>query len=151
MVGWGDDDVDFLAAALDVIGRVGDARCGVSSCRLAQHLVGLEHGQVLQNELFVGLVGHHEEILVGDDGAETLVGATDEAFARAQYVEELLGIVVLAEGPETASDAAGHDDAVVVHRFFVCFEDTKIVLFGVTAIFGDYFTQRKRISMGWTA
>ena len=86
MVGRGDDDVGIRAATLDVVGGVCDTRGGVASSRLAQHLVGAQHGQVFQHEVFVGLVGDHEEVLVGDDGAETLVGAADEALARAEDV-----------------------------------------------------------------
>ena len=44
------------------------------------------------------------------------IGATDETFSRTQYIEELLGIIVLAEGPKAASDAARHDDAEIFHR-----------------------------------
>ena len=122
MVGGRDDDIGLFAAALDVVGRVSDARRGVAPCRLAEHLVGLEHGQMFQNKLLVGLVGHHEEVFIGDDRAETLVGASDETLPSTQNIKELLGIVVLAEGPESASDAACHNDAVVVHWVLIVFE-----------------------------
>ena len=77
--------------------------------------------------MLISLVGHHEEVLVRDDGAETLVSAANKTLARTQYIEELFGIVVFAERPKTASDAASHDDAVVVHN--VSIKGTKIVLF----------------------
>ena len=114
VVGGGDDDVGLLAAALDVIGRVGNARCRVATCRLTKHLVIFQHRQMLQYEMLVCLVGHHEEILIGDNGAETFVGAADKALSCAEYIEELFRIVVFAKRPEAAPDAAGHDDAIVV-------------------------------------
>ena len=83
MVGRCDHDVGFLAARLDVVGSIGDARCCIASGWLTKHLIRLEHRKVIQNELFIGFVGHHEEIFVGDDGTETFVGASDEAFTRA--------------------------------------------------------------------
>ena len=115
MVGRSDDDIGVSATTLDVISGVGDARRSISSCRLTKHLVGTQHRQVFQDEMLVGLIGHHEEVLVGDDGTETLVSTADKAFSCAKDIEELLGIVVFAERPKAATDATGHDDAVVVH------------------------------------
>ena len=65
--------------------------------------------------MFVGFVGHHKEVLVRDDWAETLVCAADETLSRAEDVQKLLWIVIFTKRPETASNAASHDDAVVVH------------------------------------
>ena len=115
MVGRCDDDIGIGATALDVVGRVGDAGCCVAPCWLAKHLVGMEHGQMFQDELFVGFVGHHEEILIGNNGTETLVCATNETLSRAKDIEKLFGVVVFAERPKTATNAARHNDAVVVH------------------------------------
>ena len=115
MVGRRHHDVGLFATAFDVVGRVSDARGRVATRRLAKHLVGLEHRQVLQNQMLVGLVGHHEEVFVGDDGAEPLVGAADEALPGAKNIKELLGIVVFAEWPKTTTDAASHYDTVVIH------------------------------------
>ena len=80
VIGRGDDDIGVCATALDMIGGIGDARSRIAACRLAKHLVGTEHGQMLQDQVFVGFVGHYEEVLVGDDGAETFVGAADKAL-----------------------------------------------------------------------
>ena len=77
---------------------------------------------MLQNELLVSLVGDHKEVLIGDDWAESLVSAADKALSCAKDIEELLRIVVLAEGPKTATDAAGHDNTVVVHGCLIVFE-----------------------------
>ena len=118
MVGRSNHDIGIFALALDVIGGVGDAWGGVSPCRLAQHLVWLEHRQMFQNQMFVGFVGHHEEILVGNDGAKPFVGASDETLACAKDIEKLFGVVILAERPKAATDAAGHDDAIIVHKWY---------------------------------
>ena len=67
---------------LDILG-IGDAGCCVAPCRLAEHLVGTEHGQMFQHEMFVCLVGHYEEVLVRNDGAKALVGAANKALACA--------------------------------------------------------------------
>ena len=119
MVGRGDNNVGVCAAALNVVSGVRDARGRVAACWFAKYLVRAQHGQVFEHQMLVGLVGHHEEVLVRDDGTETFVGGTDKALARTQYIEELLGIVVFAEGPETASYAASHDDTIVVHNVFI--------------------------------
>ena len=87
MVGRCDDDIGIGATALDVVGRVGDAGCCVAPCWLAKHLVGMEHGQMFQDELFVGFVGHHVEIFIRDNGTKTLVCATNETLSRAENVE----------------------------------------------------------------
>ena len=81
-------------------------------------MVWTQHGKVFQYELFICFVSHHEEILVRDDRAKTFVGATDKALTRAKYIEELFRIIIFAERPEAATDAASHDDAVVVHNIY---------------------------------
>ena len=83
MVGGCHHDIGIRATALDVISGVCDARGRITACRLAKHLVVFQHGQVFKHQMLVGFVGHHEKVLVGDDGAEALIGATDEALSRA--------------------------------------------------------------------
>jgi hypothetical protein len=70
---------------------------------------------MFQNHLLVGFVGHHEEVLIGDDRTKSFVGATDETLSCAKDIKELFGMVVFAERPKTATNAACHNDAIVVH------------------------------------
>ena len=81
MVGRGDHNVGLLAAALDMISGVGDAGCCIASSWLAEHLIGLQHGQMLKYQMLICLVGHHEEILIGDDWTKPFIGTTDKALS----------------------------------------------------------------------
>ena len=76
----------IAALALDAIAGISNARRGVAAGRFTEHLVGFEHGQVFKHEMLVGLIGHHQKVFIGDDGAEAFVCATDEALARAENI-----------------------------------------------------------------
>ena len=96
MVRGGHHDVGVLTLALDAVAGVGDAGRGVTASRLTQHLVRLQHGELFENQGFVGGVGHHQEIAIGNEGMEALVGALDEALPRAEDVDELLRVIIFA-------------------------------------------------------
>lgn len=71
--------------------------------------------------MLVGGIGDDNEILGRDDWQETLESGADETLARAQDVEKLLGLVVFAQRPEAAPDAARHNDTVLVaHKNCKC-------------------------------
>jgi hypothetical protein len=57
----------------------------------------------------------------GDEGGEPLERPLDKGLAGVQNVEELLGKILAAHGPETAADAAGHDHHVMmfVHTIII--------------------------------
>ena len=83
MVGWSDNNIGILAAALNMICSIGNAWRSVSPCWFTKHLVWAQHGQMFQNELLISFVGNYEKILVRNDGTETLVGSAYETFSCA--------------------------------------------------------------------
>ena len=95
-------------------GRIGDAGGRIAPDGFAQHLLGLQFGELLEHQLPVGGIRHHEEVLRRDERCKTLERMADEALSGAQNVEELLGKAASAGWPEAAADAAGHDDAVAI-------------------------------------
>ena len=119
----GDDHLRIGIGLHERVGRIGDARGGIASHGFAQHLPFFEFGDMLQHQPLVFVVGHHEEILRGDDFCKAFVGVADEGFSRSEDVEELLGLRLSALGPEPGADAARHDDTI----FIACHE----LLYGV--------------------
>lgn len=95
-------------------GRIGDAGGRIAPDGLAQHLLGLQFGELLEHQLPVGGIRHHEEVLRRDERCKTLERMADEALPRAQNIEELLGKMASAGRPEAAADSAGHDDTVAI-------------------------------------
>ena len=96
-------------------GRIGDARGRIASNGFAQHLLGPELGELLENQLPVGGIRHDQKVLRRDDRRKTLERMADEALPRAEDIEKLLGEVTSAGRPEAAADSAGHDDAVAIY------------------------------------
>lgn len=96
-------------------GRIGDAGGRIAPDGLAQHLLGLQFGELLEHQLPVGGIRHHEEVLRRDERCKTLERMADEALPRAQNIEELLGKMASAGRPEAAADSSGHDDAVAIY------------------------------------
>lgn len=96
-------------------GRIGDAGGRIASNGFAQHLLGPELGELLENQLPVGGIRHDQKVLRRDDRRKTLERMADEALPRAQDIEKLLGEVTSAGRPEAAADSAGHDDAVAIY------------------------------------
>lgn len=96
-------------------GRIGDAGGRIASNGFAQHLLGPELGELLENQLPVGGIRHDQKVLRWDDRRKTLERMADEALPRAQDIEKLLGEVTSAGRPEAAADSAGHDDAVAIY------------------------------------
>lgn len=96
-------------------GRIGDAGGRIASDGFAQHLLGPELGELLENQLPVGGIRHDQEVLRRDDRRKTFERMADEALPRAQNIEKLLGKVVSAGRPEAAADSSGHDDAVAIY------------------------------------
>lgn len=96
-------------------GRIGDTRGRIASDGFAQHLLGPELGELLENQLPVGGIRHDQEVLRRDDRRKTLERMADEALPRTQNIEKLLGEVAPAGRPEAAADSSGHDDAVAIY------------------------------------
>ena len=126
------DDHFGLGIALGQrIGGIGDAGRRIASDRFAQHLLLADFGQMLQYEVLVTHVGHHEEVLGRHHRSETLESVPNERFARPQNIEELLGHRLPALGPEPRSDASGHDYTIFVirHKSYLGVGITKIKIF----------------------
>ena len=102
---------------MNVIGRPGDAGRRVASAGLQQDLLGAHVGKLLTDDGSILLVGEHVDILWLHDTLDAVHRHLQQAAAGAQKIEKLLGLVLTAVRPETASHAATHDDAItmVVH------------------------------------
>ena len=96
------------------VGRIGHAGGRVAAHGFAEHLFFADFRDVFENQAFVFIVGHHEEILRRNHFCEAFVGVADEGFARPENVEELLGHRLPALGPEARPDAARHDDTIFI-------------------------------------
>ena len=110
----GDDHFGPGVALHERVGRIGDAGGRVAADRLAEHLLRGDLGDVLQHQVLVFDVGHHEKVLGRDHLGKSFVGVADEGFSRSEDVEELLRTRLPALGPEASSDASRHDDAIFV-------------------------------------
>ena len=120
IAGGGDDHGLGVALGDDVVG-VGDAGRGIAPPRLEQHLLRLQLGQLLADKRRVLCIGHHIDVLRRAYGGEAVEGLLDEGAAVAEEIQELLGVVRAAHGPETASDATGHNDAIGMRVLHVQF------------------------------
>lgn len=114
LVGGDDDDVGLWAACLDAVGGVGDAGRGVAPGGLGQDLVVGEEGELLLDEPDVAPIGDDVDVFSGDDFLKAVDGHLQERSPCAEEIEKLFRPVFTAEGPEAATDAAAHDDAIII-------------------------------------
>jgi len=90
--------------------------------------------------LYVRFIGDNENIFLPANAGESVIRLLQQRLAGAEDVNELLGIIVSAHGPEAATDASGHDDTVVVthHGISVdCFFQRKNVPIEVGLVVRD--------------
>lgn len=71
----------------------------------------------------VFLAGDDDDVLAGAELSETVESGLKHRPPGTQHVEELLGVVALADGPESAAEAASHDYAVVVGVHWYLYAD----------------------------
>lgn len=85
----GDDHFGPGVALHERVGRIGDAGGRVAADRLAEHLLRGDLGDVLQHQVLVFDVGHHEKVLGRDHLGKSFVGVADEGLTCSEDVEEL--------------------------------------------------------------
>lgn len=99
----GDDHFGIGIAFQQRVGRIGHAGGRVAAHGFAEHLFFADFRDVFENQAFVFIVGHHEEILRRNHFCEAFVGVADEGFARPENVEELFGHRLPAHWARSAS------------------------------------------------
>ena len=82
-------------------GGIRNTRRSVATDRLSEHLFGAEFGKFAQHLLGVDIIGHHQEVLVGNNSAESLKGVAQEGTTRAEDIQKLFGTLTTAEWPES--------------------------------------------------
>jgi hypothetical protein len=73
---------------------------------------------MLEYQLLVAGVGHHQEVLVGYDVCKSLVGHTKERFTCVAYIEELLWLALSALRPKACAYTTGHYHTI--ERLVIC-------------------------------
>lgn len=70
--------------------------------------------KLLLHELEIKIVGYNQDIFRRAYPLQAIEGILDQGMPRAQNIVKLLGEFGAAHRPKAASDAAGHNNAVVV-------------------------------------
>ena len=114
MVGGSDDDVCLGVHVVDDRGGVGDTRGSVAPGGFAEHLIGCQILDLLAYSVGIEFSRYYYYILAWADVLKPMEGGLQHRLAIAQYVNELLRVVRLANRPKATSEAAGHNDAIGV-------------------------------------
>jgi hypothetical protein len=69
---------------------------------------------MLHNQLLVATIRHYDEVLFWNNIIKSFVCMSDERFARAEYVQELLWTTLSAHWPEACAYATSHNHAVTI-------------------------------------
>ena len=121
-IGGGHHDVSIGVLFLDFPASISDAGGGVACLWLCQYVIYWHVRYLLLDNANVFLVGDHPHVLYWADGLQTVDGELDEGTAHAHDIDELFGVAGGGHGPETAADAACHDDylcIVVIMHYIV--------------------------------
>ena len=86
----------------------------VAARRFQQYVAGVYVGQLLAHRLPIGPVCDQYYVFNITDGQYAVHCHLQQAAARAEQVQELLGQVRAAHGPEARPDAATHYHAIAV-------------------------------------
>jgi hypothetical protein len=78
----------------------------------------VEVGQLLAHQGCVVAVGADEDVFAGQDMEEAVVGLLQLCASGAEEVDELLGFLLTAAGPQPASLSTRKDDAIVILFLF---------------------------------
>ena len=94
--------------------RVRDTRRRIPARRLAQYLLLAQIRNLLQNQVLVCHVCHDKHVLDRNDRTKTIHGHLQQTATRTEEVQKLLRLICSAVRPESTSDAARHNHAIVV-------------------------------------
>ena len=75
--------------------------------------------ELLANNVHVGGVSHHPEVLHRAEPFEAIHSELDERASATQYIDKLFGEFGSTQRPETASDATGHYHYMIIHNQIV--------------------------------
>ena len=114
VVGGSDHSHGIGVALQHFVGGEGDAGGGVAVVGLQQEVLLRKLGELGPDQVAVAVQAYHQDVLLGDDGFHPVVGAPQEGAALDAEVEELLGQSGAADGPESGSDPAGENYAIIV-------------------------------------
>lgn len=92
-------------------GGIGYAGGGATAQGLAEHLVGLQVANLLVYVVDVLVAGNDDDVLSGAELGTAAEGGLQHGAPGAHDVEELLGVVGLAQRPKAAPHPTGHNHA----------------------------------------
>ena len=110
-----DNDVRFGILRLNAPTDICNTWCRVACCWLGKDVVDRHVGQLLAHNVHVGGVGHHPEVRHRADALEPVHSQLYQRASAAQNVDELLRVFGSAQRPETATDAARHNNYLGIH------------------------------------
>ena len=113
------DDADVFCLLsfdfrLNLRRRISDTRRRIPSCGLAEYLFGLHVGDLFQDDISVGYVRDDQYVLDRHHRTKTVDGHLQQAAAGAEEVQKLFRLLLTAVRPESATDTARHNHAIVV-------------------------------------
>ena len=114
MVSRGDKDISVGILSIDMIGCPADTGSCITTHRLQQDLPWGQFGELLEDEVSVDGIGYDDKVLFRDHLREAIKRHLQERTTSSEDVKELLRLGLTAVGPEATSDAAPHDDTIVV-------------------------------------
>lgn len=117
MVGRRDDDDGLGVHGIDDGGGIGDARCGIAAKRFAEDLIVGEAGDLPAYHVDAALCGDDDDIRTWAYLLEAAESRLQHRFAGTQDINKLFGVIEMAQRPEAAAGAAGHNYAkdIVIH------------------------------------
>ena len=104
----------------DFPARIGDAGGGVARFGFGEDLIDRNPGQLLPHLLHVPFARHHPEVVQGAHRQEAFYRQLNQCLTYAQHIDELLGCLRNADGPEAASHPTGHDYDMGLHPENFC-------------------------------
>ena len=115
------DNICMSVDRLDSPTCIADARSCVSATRLQQNMAPLDVWQLLKHQVLIFLGGNNPNIFFWHNGRKPLQRQLQQCFPNSQNVKKLLGLIFTAEWPKTATDAACHDNKVIIFAHIVSY------------------------------
>ena len=112
LVGGRDDKRGGGVDVLDAVGGPCHDGGGVATNTLAEKTLGRKVRQLLHNHGRILGEGGNEDMVLGQDVAETLVGLLKQRLARAEEIDELFRLRAAADGPQAPPLASRKDEAI---------------------------------------
>ena len=114
MVGRCDNDGSTRVALFDFPRSIADARRSATHTGLEKHVVGWDIGQLFAHDVGIVLGSDHPNVGGWHDALKAIYSELEHSAPASQDVEKLLGTLYTTHRPKAATNAACHDDKMLM-------------------------------------